>query len=111
VGVGGPDVHAISRGLTTWIELKAIEDWPVRATTPVLGNADGPSVEQRNWHLDYQQHGGRSGVLVAVGLEVFLFTDMQAIDRLHKMTKQDFYNEARCLGLAGTFLHLEKAAT
>jgi len=53
--------------VVTPIELKAVETLPVRAATRVLGE-DGLDVEQRNWHLDWQRHGGQSLVVLGTGI-------------------------------------------
>ncbi len=71
VNVGTPDVLALSRGIVTWCELKAIDEFPVRAATQVLG-AKGLSVAQRNWHKDWFASGGNSVVLIGVGPNVIL---------------------------------------
>jgi hypothetical protein len=70
VGVGIPDVMALSGGVVTWCELKAITQPPTRATTRVLGDR-GLNQDQKNWHLDWQQHGGRSCIVIGVGRELF----------------------------------------
>lgn len=62
---GMPDVLSISKftGKVCWIELKyAIE--PARPTTPLLTDARGLSIEQRNWHLNWCKHSGTSYLLV-----------------------------------------------
>lgn len=66
LAAGIPDVHALCHGVTVWVELKAREVPPARASTPLLGG-DGLSAEQRNWHLEYARHGGRSMILIGVG--------------------------------------------
>lgn len=71
VGVGTPDIHALCNSFASWVELKATNKPPVRANTPVLGS-DGLSIEQRNWHMTWFQHGGISFILVGVGTEQFL---------------------------------------
>jgi hypothetical protein len=49
VGEGMPDVYVGSSG--RWVELKAPPKVPVRARTPLLGNAYGLRESQVNWHL------------------------------------------------------------
>lgn len=70
--VGMPDIIALHRCRVSWIELKAVEDLPARAATPVLGNAKGVSAEQRNWHHSWQMHGGSTFILVGIGSEQLL---------------------------------------
>jgi hypothetical protein len=82
VGSGTPDLHAIYRGRTTWIELKAIEDIPARMDTQLLDSNHRPSIEQRNWHLDYTQHGGRSLVVIGIGPRAIIAIEAAWIDEL-----------------------------
>lgn len=67
VGTGIPDVLSLYAGRVVWCELKAVEQAPVRAATKLLPTGKGLSVEQRNWHLEWQRHGGTSCILVSVG--------------------------------------------
>jgi hypothetical protein len=69
VSVGTPDLHALGRR-AFWLELKAVDVIPKRATTPLLGKSDGLSVEQENWHQEYCRSGGLSFVLVGVGSHI-----------------------------------------
>lgn len=69
VGTGIPDVMSLHAGRVVWCELKAVEAPPARASTKLLPTGKGLSVEQRNWHLSWRQHGGESCVLVSVGSE------------------------------------------
>jgi len=66
LGAGTPDVLALLCGRVTWIETKAAKRIPKRPATPLLGDADGLEVSQRNWHLDWTQHGGRSMIVVGI---------------------------------------------
>lgn len=94
VGAGFPDVLAISRlgptskGRVVGIELKAIDAAPVRPTTPLLGDKVGTSVEQRNWHLEWAQHGGTSYFLVGVGSRSNLLVPGHFHDELNKFPLQ-----------------------
>ena len=68
VGVGDPDVETIAvGGIVSKVELKAKETPPKRATTPLLGR-DGLTVQQRNFMLNWVQHGGRGFVLIGIGI-------------------------------------------
>lgn len=77
-GTGMPDVVALGshggtmtkrrkRARTTFVELKAQEQPPIRGSTPMLGAKKGLSVAQRNWHLDWARRGGLSLVVIGVG--------------------------------------------
>jgi hypothetical protein len=50
--IGMPDVHMTHRhtGRQSWVELKAVEKYPVRPTTPVLDKGD-MRIAQINWHM------------------------------------------------------------
>lgn len=76
VGSGRPDIDALYKGNFTTIELKAVEAWPARPLTPVLGRK-GLNPDQQNWHMDWASYGGRSLIIVGVGTgnerEVFAF--------------------------------------
>lgn len=61
-----PDVYAINRnGFSFWIENKAIDDWPVRASTCPLRNAFEPG--QLAWGRQQRFWRGHSYVLLRVG--------------------------------------------
>lgn len=66
VGAGIPDLLVCWQGVVVFAELKAIECMPARRTSKVLGSK-GLSVDQKNWHRDWNKHGGTSVVLISVG--------------------------------------------
>lgn len=72
LAAGHPDVECLIRSVYRPVELKAVDAPPKRAATPVFGKSDGLSVEQRNWHMGWQRHGGRSYILAGVGSTQFL---------------------------------------
>lgn len=73
VSVGTPDVHGVARGRAFWMENKAVDAAPARATTALLRRDRNLSREQINWHVDYTRMGGNSFVLIGVGShEAFL---------------------------------------
>lgn len=96
VGTGRPDIDALSNGTFTPIELKAVEGWPARDATPVLGRK-GLSIDQRNWHMDWARYGGRSLVIVGVGTSVFAFLGTFH-DKINHMTRAQMIlgASARC---------------
>lgn len=84
VTVGMPDVVSCVEGSVVWVELKAVEVFPHRPSTAVLGNK-GLSREQKNWHLDWARWGGRSYVLIGVGSKhLFLISGVHA-DEINDM--------------------------
>jgi hypothetical protein len=65
VDVGAPDVTTLARpNVVCRVELKAREKLPAKASTPILGNQDGLSIKQRNWHMEWQRAGGISYILI-----------------------------------------------
>lgn len=68
VAVGTPDLLVLApNNRVTPMELKAVQGFPARTSTRVLGPKVGLSVDQRNWHMDWQAAGGQSAILVGVG--------------------------------------------
>lgn len=87
---GMPDVMAICFGITTWLEMKEAQVAPVRATTPLLGEEKGLNRDQRNWHIEHFREGGRSLVVVGVGLtDLFIIPGAMA-DEVNTMSAGDF---------------------
>ena len=70
VGEGMPDVVTCCRGTVTFVELKAVNGPPVRATTPLLGEKRGLSAAQKNWHHDWCAAGGVTLILIGIGQEI-----------------------------------------
>lgn len=71
VGNATPDVIAVNRkGVTFWIENKAIGRFPVRAATPVLGSAFEPG--QLSFARAWMNKGGYSFVLLRVDQAYYL---------------------------------------
>ncbi len=67
VGDGIPDVWCICNGVVRPCELKAVYSMPHRASTPVMGRG-GLRQEQKNWHMDWAKFGGRSVIILGVGV-------------------------------------------
>lgn len=78
VGEGRPDVDALFKGLVTPTELKRQPLLPAKIETPVFGDRKGLSVEQRNWHLRWSQHGGRSLIIAEAGTWLFAWDGRHA---------------------------------
>jgi hypothetical protein len=89
VGVGAPDVDAIHKSVITKMELKAVKKLPKRDTTPVLGAAAGLSAQQKNWHLEWRRHGGRSLIIVGVDSFQFYAIEGKHHDSINDMTHTD----------------------
>lgn len=90
VGEGTPDIWVLApSGRVTPVELKAVQGWPKRATTRVLGR-DGLNRAQRNWHLRWRQAGGVSAVLVGVGGNLQYLFPGHLHDEINELTQQQF---------------------
>jgi len=88
VSVGTADVLSLANGRVTPVELKAVEAYPARASTRVLGDK-GLSREQRNWHLSWRHHGGESLILIGVGSrDLFVVPGLHA-DDVNDMNAQE----------------------
>lgn len=75
---GTPDVMAMWRGKVTWVENK-IAAWPKRKNTRIQFKHP-PTPDQRNWHINWNQRGGTSYILVGIEQEVFLIPGLRADD-------------------------------
>lgn len=92
---GTPDVNGCfthnGQRVEVWIELKALEDWPVRATTCI--RLPHYTQEQRDWLLARAQAGGRAFLFVRVAREYFLFTAARA-QVVEQLTRAQWYQAA-----------------
>jgi hypothetical protein len=88
---GMPDVNCYLCQRELWLELKYVEAWPVRASTPVLGRK-GLRPEQVNWHIRQAAAGGMSWVLVGIGRETWITDNKYARD-VNSWTKEMWESE------------------
>lgn len=105
VGEGTPDVLLLKAGCVTWCELKAVEEYPVRQHTRVLGD-DGLNVAQRNWHLDWARWGGFSIIVVGVADDLFVLRGELA-DEVNDMSRVALAAAAGARDWAGLLEMLE----
>ena len=63
VAVGMPDVHYIHEGVSGWIELKFMNDWPKKRMTTGLMQT------QAMWLETYHLNGGNSWIMLRIGRE------------------------------------------
>ena len=63
VAVGMPDVHYIHEGVSGWIELKFMNDWPKKRMTTGLMQT------QAMWLETYYLNGGNSWIMLRIGRE------------------------------------------
>ena len=83
VGEGTPDVTVLVNGYVTPTELKAVNAPPARPTTRLIPSGDGLSIEQRNWHLAWQQHGGQSLIVVGCGRTIIFGVEGKFADDIN----------------------------
>lgn len=98
--VGMPDIVALSFGRVTMVENKAVHEFPKRASTRVFG-ADGLSIAQRNWLLDWTRHGGESLIVAGVGAGVgrrLYAVEGRLADVFNAMTRDDLQTRAAIAG-------------
>jgi hypothetical protein len=74
---GTPDVNYCVYGAEGWLELKSIPSFPKHSNTVV--RIEHFTLDQRRWIKHRQNVGGRAGVVLQVGDEVFLFMDITAV--------------------------------
>jgi hypothetical protein len=82
---GTPDVNYIGG----WIELKVLDKWPTRTSTPVRISHFSP--EQRVWLRRRWQRGGCAHLLLVVKNEWLLFDGAVAADHVGKVDKARLY--------------------
>jgi hypothetical protein len=78
---GTPDVNYADG----WIELKAVDAWPVREDTPL--RVPHYTNQQRVWHVRRSKVAGRVHLLITVGSEWLLFSGRVAAKVLGHTTR------------------------
>ena len=68
---GIPDVNFLIDGIEGWIELKYREKFPVRTNTPI--RLQHFTKEQKLWHKNRVENGGRTFLFVKVDKTYYLF--------------------------------------
>lgn len=72
VASGMPDTFLINmNGVTVWIENKAVEGWPVRPDTPVLGDKKGLRTSQRSWFREAIRRNVPAFVLLGIDDQIY----------------------------------------
>ena len=99
---GVPDVQAVVAGRVTWIELKAVRNYPTRPFTPVLGRK-GLSRGQMNWHLTHRANGGNVCTLVGVGSYDYFLISGEHSDALNKWSRFELQRGAQFFGTGPAF--------
>lgn len=89
---GMPDA-LIQGKITAFVETKAVDEYPKRNTTRVLGNK-GLSQDQKNWFLGFIKAGGIAYILARVGsFDVFLI-EGEWYDEVNEFTREQLYTHA-----------------
>ncbi len=70
VNPGRPDVDALWDGIVLPVELKALEAFPLRDATQVLGGR-GLNQNQLNWWLNWKRWGGSGFIVIGIAGELF----------------------------------------
>lgn len=91
-GPGTPDVYVCHRGVSVWLELKTLHDWPVRAKTIV--RVPHYTEHQKLWGQEHYRACGRSYVLLKVKKDWLLITSMMAQMYLGKVPKHQLFDIA-----------------
>lgn len=84
---GVPDVNYCINGAEGWLELKWVEKWPVRETTPL--RIPHYTKAQRLWHYMRGSAGGRMFIMVKVDNEYFVFHWQWAYKNLGLTTRTE----------------------
>jgi len=92
VGFGIPDVNGCFLGNEFWIEIKigTIRRDPEQ---PIFDKKYGMTVEQINWHIEQNQAGGRSFILLRIGENLFLVEGHKA-SRVNQWTLDALVEES-----------------
>lgn len=85
---GRPDVDTMWNGITIPIELKAVEDYPHRPSTAVLGRK-GLNQNQLNWWLNWKRLHGSGFIVVGVARDIFT-VPAEHSDQINSFTREDF---------------------
>jgi hypothetical protein len=87
---GTPDVNYCDG----WIELKVLESWPARESTPA--RIDHFTQQQRVWLRRRWLIGGNAWLLLVVGREWLLFDGQTAFLSVGKVSRSELFEVAFC---------------
>lgn len=90
-----PDLYVNWPGHCGWVELKVLDDFPVRTATPV--RIPHWTNGQRYWALRHAVHGGKTWLLLQVGDELFVVDAARAARFSETWTQADWRKNAQVL--------------
>ncbi len=83
---GMPDVHYILDGQSGWIELKYLKSWPKTRMSI------GLRLNQSFWLKEYNEHKGKSWVLIRIGRDfIGLISGSNAKRLFDRPSRKDFF--------------------
>lgn len=88
---GTPDIAYVGG----WIECKATNEWPARASTPVRLDHE-LTRQQRIWLVKWNRVNGAAFVMLNISGEWLLFQGIVAAQGLGKWTREQVYYHALC---------------
>jgi hypothetical protein len=80
---GMPDVHFIKDGVSGWIELKFLPDWPKKRMPT------GLKLNQALWLDKYSENGGRCWILIRIGRDFMGLAPGANAKRLYEKPGKD----------------------
>lgn len=86
VAAGTPDTLVIHKSVVTFVEHK-VATLPMRKTSKIQWR-HALTAPQRNWHLTWAQNGGRSYIVVGIGMALFVMPGILA-DEVCSMKEED----------------------
>ena len=102
VGAGTPDLHCSNGVLEFWLELKQMDSFPARDSTPVLG-ADTIRASQKAWMNCWTSRGAIAFVLVKIGPEYYLVNGAKCWE----LTNEVFVDACLAVGMEKIIQYLK----
>ena len=102
VGAGTPDLHCSNGVIEFWLELKQLDEFPARDSTPVL-SSDTIRASQKAWMNCWTSRGVIAFVLVKIGPEYYLVNGAKCWE----LTNDVFVNSCLAVGLEKIIQYLK----